>query len=295
MNLILDTNVFYDLGSGAINIADCVRPGDELYFSPITILELAGKWSDRVHADRKAAAQAIIDCRAKELLDPECHLTDLFGYELSERPFSFMQAAIAMAGSRTLDELQQGVPDYSARLIRRVVVPMAATWRDAAESKWVDDILAIMQQNIPRFGTWLKSNPRGSSVPKLRRQDREVLIERSKTNDWFADLLLACQDRAFFKANRGAALIPTRETVKRLSAAIDHIDCYCCVYTQYLIRCLTEGALPKPNDGWDLEFFLYAVDDDHVIVTSDEMWVKLAKKAGYGCRIRSPKLFTNNS
>ena len=40
------------------------------------------------------------------------------------------------------------------------------------------------------------------------------------------------------------------------------------------------------NDSSDIELFIYAIDDDHVVVTSEKKWKQLADAAGFGNRVR---------
>jgi hypothetical protein len=135
--LILDTNVFYNLGDGSLSLQKISsQPGEELWYSPLTVLELAGKWSSRTFNARKKAAEAILTSHARELPDPEMFLTrDIFGYTPVEAPFSFEQGVKAMAGSTTMKALVAGVEDLGARVIRRVSVPKAHTWRMVTEGK----------------------------------------------------------------------------------------------------------------------------------------------------------------
>jgi hypothetical protein len=74
-NLILDTNVFYNLGSGSLTLGTIRGPNDTLFYSPLSVLELAGKWSSRSFPERKAAAEAILTSGATELPDPDTFLT----------------------------------------------------------------------------------------------------------------------------------------------------------------------------------------------------------------------------
>lgn len=45
--LILDTNIFYDLGAGSLTPSDVGAADETLWYSPLSVLELAGKWSSR--------------------------------------------------------------------------------------------------------------------------------------------------------------------------------------------------------------------------------------------------------
>jgi len=44
--------------------------------------------------------------------------------------------------------------------------------------------------------------------------------------------------------------------------------------------------LPQMNDSGDLELFLYATDDNHIIATSEKRWLDIATRAGFQHRVR---------
>ena len=54
----------------------------------------------------------------------------------------------------------------------------------------------------------------------------------------------------------------------------------------YLLRLMTEGLLPDKNDSGDIDFFLYSIDDDHVVGTNEKKWINIAEAAGFAQRIR---------
>jgi hypothetical protein len=41
--LILDTNVFYDLADGSIDVSMFASSSDQLFYSPLSVLEISGK------------------------------------------------------------------------------------------------------------------------------------------------------------------------------------------------------------------------------------------------------------
>ena len=88
--------------------------------------------------------------------------------------------------------------------------------------------------------------------------------------------------RAFFKADKNDLGVFTKQRAHELAAAIPKIECYSRMYTQYLIRLMTEGALPQQNDSGDIDFFLYSIDDDHVVATNDKRWINICE----GHRVR---------
>ena len=286
--VILDTNVLYDIGLNRVRIEDVGRPGEHLYYSPISVIELVSKLNDRSFADRKAAAGVILKHRIDELPDPESYLTTTFGYELAEPAPSYSDAVRALAEGQSLEEVRSGVPDYEIRVRRRLNVPFAATWREKVEQEWVDSLIALMADNIPRFQEWYAKDPekRSSSVPKLRGEEKKKFLAGMKSREWSARIISACQMRAFFKAEKNDLGVFTKQRANELAAAIPKIEFYSLIYTQYLISLMTEGFLPQQNDSGDIDLFLYSIDDDHVVATKDKRWINIAKAAGFARRIR---------
>ena len=281
--VILDTNVLYDIGLNRVRIEDVGRPKERLCYSPISIIELVSKLDDRSFTDRKAAAGVILKHQIDELPDPESYLTTAFGYKLAEPAPSYSDAVRALAKGQSLEEVRSGVPDYEIRVRRRLNVPFAATWREKVEQEWVDSLITLMAENIPRFQEWYAKDPekRSSSVPKLRGEEKKKFLAGTKSREWSARIISACQMRAFFKAD-----IPTKLRAHEFAAAIPKIECYSRMYTHYLIRLMTEGFLPQQNDSGDIDLFLYSIDDDHVVATKNNRWINIAKAAGFARRIR---------
>ena len=286
--VILETHVLYDIGLNRIRIEDVRQPGEHLCYSPISIIELVSKLNDQSFEDRKAAANVILKHRIDELPDPESHLAMVFGYKLAEPPSSYSDAVHALATGQSLAEVRRGVPDYELRDRWSLDVPFTATWREKGEQEWVDALISLMAENIPEFQKWYAKDPkkRSSSVPKLRGEDKKKFFYGMKSREWFSQVISACQMRALFQADENDLRVITKQKVNKLTDAITRIECYAHIYTQYLIRLMTEGLLPKKNDSGDIDFFLYATDDDHVVATNDKKWRALADTAGFSHRIR---------
>jgi hypothetical protein len=149
-------------------------------------------------------------------------------------------------------------------------------------------MLSIQMEKIPNFKNWYHADPakRKKEVPRLKGGAKRAFLQETTTSEWPITLLVACQERALSGAISNKLLVPTKTTVPRLLDAIAALSCYCAVYTQYLIRLLTAGALPERNDIGDLQLFLYAIDDDHVVVTLEKKWKRIADAAGFGNRVR---------
>ena len=127
---IWDTNVFRNVGAGDITLSDArnLVTGAQVRVSPVTILELASRYTPESFEHRRLAAQAVLDSGAVMLPDPEAYLTrEVFGFALNEDEFDWSQAVHAMAQSSSIAELQMGVSDYLARVRRRVNLANAET------------------------------------------------------------------------------------------------------------------------------------------------------------------------
>lgn len=288
--LILDTNIFYGFGAGSLTPSDVGDADDTLWYSPLSVLELAGKWSSRTFLERKAAANAILISGAKELPDQDTYLTrDLFGYALKRPPITLNDLVKAMANSREMDSLVSGVIDFAERIVRRVSVAKVQKWREVIEGKWVDDMLSIQRRDIPRFEAWHNSDPatRKQRVPRLRGPEKKTFLDSTKHPAWNLTLVLNLHRRALMGAQPAASpAVPPTEAASTVNKAITSLSCYCAMYTQYLIRLLIDGALAEPNDSGDLELFIYSVDDDHIVVTSEKKWKRIADAAKFGNRVR---------
>ena len=124
-------------------------------------------------------------------------------------------------------------------------------------------------------------------MPKLRGEEKKKFFYGMKSREWFSQVISACQMRALFKADNNDLRVVTKQKVNKLTDAITRIECYAHIYTQYLIRLMTEGLLPEKNDSGDIDFFLYATDDDHVVATNDKKWIALADAAGFALEYAS--------
>jgi hypothetical protein len=286
-NLICDTNVFYNLGLGKMKPGDFAGGSDTLFYSPVSILEISGKMTDLEFEQRRAAAKAILDHGAKQLVDPESHLTTLFGLKLAEASFDWSHAVKGVAAAADLNALTAGVADYVDRVLRRVSVDEVGKWRCVTEQQWKDDMLRLMETEIPKFAPWYKlpkDQREKQRKPHLTGDTKKQFIKGTTTHDWLVTLINACFERSLFKAD-----LPDEPPAGFASAyvkAAEGVTCYCTVYTQYLIKLLTEEMMPQLNDSGDLELFLYSTNDDWVLVTAEKRWADIAARAGYSQRLR---------
>ena len=291
--VILETNMLYDIGLNHASIEDVRQPGEHLCYSPISVIELVSKLDDSQFEKRKAAANTILKHQIDELPDPDSYLTEkIFGYKLAEPASPYSDAVHALATAQSLEEVQRGVPDYEAGVRRSLNVPFAATCREMIEQAWVDSLINPMEVEIPGFQPWYAKHQKGQNPkkppPTLRGEKKERLLAlmRSKEEPIPIFLILACQERAFLKADRNDLGISKSELAAAIPKIIPKIECYIRMYAHYIIRLMTERLLPKKNDSGDIEFFLYSTDDDHIVATNEKKWIAIADDAGLARRVR---------
>jgi hypothetical protein len=286
--VIGDSNAFYNLGEGSLTLANLEGHGEKLHYSPVTVIEVASKITNATFDRRRSAARAILDSGAAPLLDPQSHLTRLFGYELSQEPFDWSQAVIAISQAPNVAALERGVEDYQARVLRRVVISEALHWRMTTYDQWHSDMIDLMREKIPKFSAWWDAPATGrkKEVPKIKKKEQDDVLDELGSEKLLTELVLACQTRSFQGAVIPNVDDPSIEQVNALAQAIEKIDCYCKVYIEYVKALLTDRMLPQPNDAGDLELFLYLTDDEKVLATADKRWIRLAKQAGYDHRVR---------
>jgi hypothetical protein len=285
---IWDTNVFRDLGAGDLGLDDLHRSGAAVFYSPVTPLELASKYTEGSFEHRRAAARAILDSGAELLPDPEFCLAQAFRLHPSEDQFDWRQGVVAMAQSTTLEELQRGVTDYVARVRRRVNIGLARSYCDGIEQDFVRDMLNLQRNDIPGFSEWYDAAQRRGNMPRLGGKARDVFLAGTRDPMFTGELMFACLRRASFKAAEPPPWPPNEEWVRRLVEASYRLEFYCAVYTGYLVQLLTGGLLPRANDWFDLEILMYSESDDVIIVTSDAKWRLIAEAAGMPQRVIVP-------
>lgn len=287
--LILDTNVFYNLADRSFDIATFASSSDQLFYSPLSVLEIAGKWSPELFLRRKAAAQAILDCGAAELPDQDSFLAQtIFKYALRRPTVSLKDAVVAMAKSRSVEALERGVEDRLEKVVRKVDSALVGKWRGVIEGMWVRDMESIQDREIPRFALWRAERAAGFDppVPKLKGAREREFLEKTREPNWNLTLVSSCHERALLISRKTQPVVSETETRETITEALKALSCYCGVYTQYLIRLLTGGVLPDPNDSGDIELFLHAIDDAHIVVTSERKWKNMAEQAGFGQRVQ---------
>ena len=280
MNIITDTNIWYDIANGDLKVADIKQNNQNLiYATPINILEIVSNVSDYQIERRQRAMIALIQNADVILQDTETHLTHLWGYNQNSDLISWRDILIAVEHANSLYELRNGVLDYSERVTRRVGVDFAHFWRT---SHWADFRVAIenvLDQHISGYAD-ARQNGRIIHFDQEHGQEFRNMLYRDVT---LHEILNATYDRANlvlrdFGTSLPAELRDTATLNPIRQNAYNSLSTYITAYAEYLYTCATTYA-PRDNDWGDLEHFIY-LQNDNRLLTNDIRWINIARGSG---------------
>lgn len=291
--LICDTNIFYELGGGTLKLADLLQPGDTLHYSPIAVIEIAGSLEPSLLAGRRRAAWGIRESRAELLREPDAFLAHAFGYDAQPNQMNWPALAEALGRCETLYPatgrgayVDNGSPRYvplgeavGAR------AQLAGDFMDGV-AKLGDEALREAGTANPQFGAWLRTAGKRGKKPRLGGAKKDALRAWLRSTEAQTMALRRCWERARHGAKGLPKARTTAEETKRLDDALPAIECFSGVYRQYCNELITTDRTPEENDALDLEYFLYSVDDDHLVVTCEGKWERIAADAGWSHRVR---------
>lgn len=266
MDLVCETHVWYEIGSGAIRPADWKKKGHRLLASPLTLIELSSKLRPQSFLARKAAAQAVVDHADEILLDPERHFASIWGLSVSGTSLDGVAGFRAMTLAKDINELHQGVGGM------RINTLLAATWRQEFSEQFVTDVEEMIRKLVqPGYAARRKA---GRMDYLSDPADIKLLHEVLELPVVVEEQLLVTRTRAAEHAP-GTLAPATQEEIDR---ARPKLLPFVKAYLKYVERLATKHAA-EPNDWVDLHFFAY-LQDGRVLVTGERRWIEVAREAG---------------
>jgi hypothetical protein len=270
MDLICDTNVWYDIGSGRRNPTVLKKNGNRLVGTPTSFFEIASLIGNHNFLERRAAAQAVIDYADYVIEDSETHLVRKIGFAPQTYPVDWIHGFTAIAQAATPDNLPTGVYDFTDRVIRKVDLPLVRNWRAYQFGDFEAKVIDAIDSNFPGYRKAREKGKAKFMPSSLRGQFIKVMW-----SDGF-------QDQVYKIGLFGRALLVQQQqyrcpTASEMNVLKSVFSPYVRAYTEYLIRCATKFT-PQPNDLGDSECFLY-LQCDRRFVSSDRRWVEIAKQA----------------
>jgi predicted nucleic acid-binding protein len=269
MNLIADTNVWYDISEGTRTPRNLKACGNRLVATPISVLEIVSGITKDNFAQRKNAVRAILDHADEITEDSESHLVSLGALKADRPEFAWKDVLLAVSQASFIDELQTGVPDPTANVKRTIDLEFLKQWRSTQWSLFKQDIEEALDQHIPGYGAARASGQRAKIVKALKEPYKTVL-----RSDEFKRFVIG----AVFQRALMAAEQPFREpTQEEGSRGEQLLSPYANAYIEYVIGCGTEFA-PDSNDLGDSESFLY-LQGDNRFLSRDKRWVTIGRRA----------------
>lgn len=269
MNLIADTNVWYDISEGTRSPRALKMWGDRLIATPISVLEIVSGITEENFAKRRNAVRAILDHADEIIEDSESHLVSLWALEADRPKFAWKDVLLAVSQASSVVELQTGVPDPAANVKRTIGLEFLKAWRSKEWNQFNEDMEDALDQHIPGYKAARARGRRAGINRALKEPYKGVL----RSDEFKRFIIGAVFQRALLAAEQPCRA-PTQEEYSRGEQLLSP---YVSAYIEFVISCATEFA-PEPNDLGDSESFLY-LQDDNRFLSRDKRWVTIGRRA----------------
>jgi hypothetical protein len=276
MDLVADTNVWYDIGAGTFS-PSTLKNGNRLLATPVNHLEICSNLTARSFSERKAAASAILNHRDDTLEDPETHLANLWGIKRTPPSLNITADLQRLASAANPIALHMTVPLYPGSKTAASVG--LSQWRTAHWDNFRDGIVQAIDTEVSGYAK-ARANGRFKYLPGKNQPTLKARLNSAA----FRDELIESTYRRVLVSEGKRQSSPTKALLTKTSSQLGP---YASVYAQYIIGCACTFA-PQPNDFGDLESFLY-LQHGRVLLTSEKRWHKIAKAAGYANIVVHPR------
>lgn len=278
VRVTIDTNVLYYLGAGTLSKRDVVVSGQELWVTPINVLEILAGISAKEWNARRDAAKAIIIHADNMAADPEEHLSSVIERRPPRVNPIWRDGAEALSQATSEADLLKGVADFSARVIRSVNPKVAAAAKATHYDGFIADMITLCDRELPGYRASVDGK---THTPVVKKEDRDKV--RSDLSSVGFVVSMFCS--GLLQRYR---LIGTKQ-IDLLSndtfLALQDLAPYCAVYGGYLRELLTARRKPDSNDWGDLELFLY-LQPGTFVATAEQKWGAIADLVGLGSRVK---------
>lgn len=278
MDLICDTNIWYELAYGDIQAADLKRNGTRLLAMPLSLLEISSKLDQQTFEGRRNAAKALLEHADEILPEPEHHLANIW-HVTHSNPFDWALALRTVANSNSLSELQSGVVEIENKLRMKLDTSFATNWRLSRYDEFVDDMESVVDSFWPGY----KAARKVGKAIHMPKELGELFDKATRYPEQLKQYAIATFSRVAAQSSGSIENLPDEAIINE---AVSKLDSYSRVYQAYVVRLATLNV-PKPNDLGDLECFLYAQDGRRVL-THDKIWNEIALAAGCKAAIFDP-------
>lgn len=268
MDLICDTNVWYDIAAGYRNPQTLTAPGHRLLATPVSFVEITSGLTEASFEKRSGAARAVVTFASEVVEDTDRHLATLWGLSVLPLDIDWFSAFKAIGMASNLLELRTGVPDYEQGVTRIVRPEVASKLREHWDS-FADDIELLVDRFFPGYAAARKRKKH----KRARKDLAQLFAAVSRLPE--IERLTAVATRQHAALNLVGP--PGDSSEEELDCVAAKLLPYIRAYARYVLNCATTYA-PKTNDWGDLECFIY-LQDNRRLLTRDNRWLDIAKEA----------------
>lgn len=278
MDLICDTNVWYNIGSGRIDAHAIKSQGHVLLATAVNVLEIGSKLTSKSLNARRQAARAILDHASEIVEDPERHLGFIWQTPVPKLAIDWRDLVKAVAQAPDMTAFTDGIIDTVDQVIRRVDHNLATTWRTLVYADFEHDIITVIDGEMPGYAA-ARAKKKGAAMKKTQLKQFQA---KMSDPGMFVATVRATYDRVHLHVP-SAALQPAK--------ALEAVACqkllnYGRFYPAYLVY-VAAGHAPEPNDWGDLDAFVY-LHDGRKLLTSETKWHDVAKQCGIAGEVIHP-------
>jgi hypothetical protein len=263
--LIVDTNIWYEIGAGARNPTVLKTGGTTLVAIPTSILEIASPHTDEKTDSwprRRAAARAIVDHADEIAEDSESHLARVWELSVPDAGNLWREICETLASSDSMQASIRGVEDRPQGVKRQLDVPVIQRWRSSHWKEFCDDVENAIEQHAPGY-TQARPEGKYTNLPKDKR-------EQFRKDLFSPEVRHAFVVSTFFRAAQRSNHVMAAPSPQFLARSAPLLAPYIDAYTEYIYLCATSFA-PQPNDFGDSECFIY-LQDENLLATCDKRW-----------------------
>lgn len=270
LNIVADTNVWYNIAIGNINILDKIKSkGGMLCATPINILEIVSKIDINNFEIRKKAAQAILDNANRYLMSNEIYLTRYWGFVVNDE-IHWKDAVLSLSRAPSYIDLLNGYIDLKDNVKRKQNLKLLNEWRQFQYKDFNNGVINGIKSIHPGY---LEMKIDGNL-----KKNKKIKKLFNISNDDVIESFFVCYERAKLVLKENKIDSPEFPNKMMLKKAIPKIRNFVFAYIEYLTFLATTPAKPDKNDLGDFDVFLYLQNKNWLLATSDKRWVSIAKK-----------------
>ncbi len=272
MDLICDTNVWYDIDAGRRDPEGIKAAGHRLMATPTSFIEITSKLDEKNFEKRSGAARAVVDFADGMLDDTERHLASLWNLEVEALGIDWLDAFKALAMAKSLQELQEGVQDIGEGVTRKVRLDVAE-WARGHWDSFAREVEVLVDKFFPGY---LAARDEGQAK-YAKKEDAQSFGDESRLPAIERYVAGGTRARAALHMTVPAPPLSEEEEEEELNRIGGVLIPYARAYARYVYNCATKYT-PDRNDWGDLECFIY-LQEDRRLLTCDKRWLEVAKES----------------